>query len=120
MGVRGLRCLMCVTGIRNVTVMDKTNADRQKRYREKQKALRMGGVTGEEVVTDVMTETDQKFEEKKPGYWIYETSPRERNCWMCGKNFETRMELNKFCSPECKEKFLDDSLRASKKLSLSV
>lgn len=96
--------------------MDKTNADRQKRYREKQKALRMGSVTGDDTVTEVMTETDRKFEEKQPGYWIYEISPREKNCWMCGKKFDTRMELNRFCSPECKEKFLDESLRATKKL----
>jgi hypothetical protein len=62
-----------------------------------------------------LTKTDRLFEKKKPGYWIYETLV-ERNCWMCGGKFETRMELNKFCSPGCKERFMDESLRASRKV----
>ncbi len=55
------------------------------------------------------TETDVKFEEKSPGYWIYGKEVKERKCWQCGKPYETRLELNKFCSPKCKEKWLSDA-----------
>ena len=99
-----------------------TNAEKQKRYREKQKALRSGGIVTEvvtgvtESVTQNVTEktkTDRLFEESKPGYWIFEDGePWERECWRCGDGFETRLELNRFCGPECKEKWLRESFRA--------
>ena len=56
-----------------------------------------------------LTETDMKFEEKSPGYWVYGKEVKERKCWQCGKAYETRLELNKFCGPECKEKWLSDA-----------
>ncbi len=56
-----------------------------------------------------LTETDAKFEEKSPGYWIYVKDVKERKCWQCGKPYETRLELNKFCGPKCKEKWLSDA-----------
>ncbi len=55
------------------------------------------------------TPTDAKFEEKSPGYWIYVKEVKERKCWQCSKPFETRLELNKFCGPKCKEKWLSDA-----------
>ncbi len=62
----------------------------------------------EEVAID-RTETDAKFEEVNPGYWIYGKEVKERKCWQCGKGYETRLELNKFCGPKCKEKWLSDA-----------
>ncbi len=59
--------------------------------------------------TPPLTTTDAKFEEKSPGYWIYGNEVKERKCWQCGKHYETRLELNKFCGPECKEKWLSDA-----------
>ncbi len=90
-----------------------TSKERQKRYRERVKALRSGGIVTEDVTgvtcngVESVTATDALFEEKKPGYFIFEEGePWERNCWTCGKKYETRLELNKFCSPKCKEGFL--------------
>ncbi len=56
-----------------------------------------------------LTETDAKFEALSPGYWIYGNEVKDRKCWQCGKPYETRLELNKFCSPGCKEKWLSDT-----------
>ncbi len=55
------------------------------------------------------TETDKLFEIKSPGYWIYGNEVKERKCWQCGKPYGTRLELNKFCGPKCKEKWLSDA-----------
>lgn len=66
-------------------------------------------VTVDSSVSLPMTKTDRKFEESKPGYWIYGKELRARECWMCGEAFETRLELNKFCSPDCKDKWLNDA-----------
>ena len=55
------------------------------------------------------TPTDAKFEEALPGYYIYGSEVKEKKCWQCGKGFETRLALNKFCGPKCKEKWLSDS-----------
>ncbi len=62
----------------------------------------------ETVVTD-RTPTDKLFEDLTPGYWIYGKEVKERKCWQCGKSYETRLELNKFCGPKCKEKWLSDA-----------
>jgi len=56
-----------------------------------------------------LTKTDAKFEAKSPGYWIYGSEVKERECWQCGEPYETRLELNKFCGPKCKEKWLSDA-----------
>jgi hypothetical protein len=61
------------------------------------------------VVPIPMTRTDAKFEEKSPGYWIYGSEVKERECWQCSEKFETRLELNKFCGPKCKEEWLSDA-----------
>src|SRR5712671_5322132 len=101
--------------------MDNTNAERQKRYRSKQKALRKGSVTGEEVTDSVtvlsLNETDSLFDDAMPGYYIFSDIERTHDkmgeplqCWKCGKKFTTRLELNRFCSPVCKDNFLRDAL----------
>ncbi len=66
------------------------------------------GVTPEEHMRS-LTDTDKRFEATTPGYWIYGNEVKERKCWQCGKGYETRLELNKFCGPECKEKWLSDA-----------
>ncbi len=63
-----------------------------------------------------MTATDKLFEEKKPGYWIWDSVVRGKECWMCGLKFETRLELNKFCSPKCKEEWLNEASRNGRKV----
>ncbi len=66
----------------------------------------------EEVIrtaTFLHTETDAKFEDLSPGYWVYSEDVKERKCWQCGKPYKTRLELNKFCGPKCKEKWLSDA-----------
>src|SRR5712671_6522430 len=90
-----------------------TNAEKQKRYRDRQKALRSGAVGVESVtptvtvLVDNMTITDKLFDLDNPGYYIFEKKkPWWRKCWMCGKEYETRLELNKFCTPTCKDQYL--------------
>ncbi len=58
---------------------------------------------------EIHTPTDAEFERKSPGYWIYGNEVKERKCWQCGKGYKTRLELNKFCGPKCKEKWLSDA-----------
>jgi hypothetical protein len=65
----------------------------------------------------ILNTTDQAFEDKKPGYYIFEKTVQlnkdgtPRNCWYCKKDFETRLEMNKFCCPDHKERWLTASLR---------
>ena len=95
-----------------------TNKERQKRYRERQKALRAGGIVTESVTEGItaspsVTDTDVMFEKAKPGYYIFEYGePWERKCWKCGTAYSTRLELNKFCSPTCKDEFLAEASRS--------
>lgn len=56
-----------------------------------------------------LTKTDRKFEEQRPNYWIYGKEVIERECWKCGTRFKTRLEMNKFCGPKCKEGWLSDA-----------
>ncbi len=61
------------------------------------------GVTrgAREVVQDIpLTSTDRKFEALYPGYYIYVKDVKKRECFECGRKFETRLELLKFCSPQ--------------------
>lgn len=53
-----------------------------------------------------MTETDTKFSEDRPGYYIFVKETFERNCMNCGKKFKTNMSLNRFCKPACKNEVL--------------
>ncbi len=78
-----------------------------------------GGVTPEAgvVVERPMTRTDRAFENDRPNYYIFKQDAVERACWACGVAFKTRMELNKFCSPKCKNSWLTSAfgkLKASK------
>ncbi len=56
-----------------------------------------------------MTRTDRLFETRLPNYYVYGSEKKERACWKCGEAFTTRMELNKFCSPKCKDGYLDEA-----------
>lgn len=65
---------------------------------------------------DGLTDTDQEFELTRPGYWIYGKEIKKRECWKCGEEYETRLEMNKFCNPRCKEEWLSESFGSLKKL----
>ena len=52
---------------------------------------------------------DADFEVDRPGYYIFGSEVKERECWMCGEGFKTRMELNKFCGPKCKDEWLEEA-----------
>ena len=62
-----------------------------------------------EAVQVTLTRTDRKFETDRPGYYIFGVEVNERECWKCGEGFKTRMELNKFCGPKCKDEWLSDA-----------
>ncbi len=72
--------------------------------------LETGGVTPEPRPEVHRTRTDRLFEIRLPGYYIYGSEKKERACWKCGEAFTTRMELNKFCSPRCKDGYLDEAV----------
>ncbi len=82
---------------------------------EKEAVVETGLGDSDDVISDGRivvvnrTETDAKFEAVNPGYWVYGNDVKERKCWRCGKPYETRLELNKFCGPKCKEKWLSDA-----------
>ena len=94
-------------------------AEKQKRYRERQKDEKVTeSVTKQAgnapiVTQSGMTRTDALFEARKPGYYIFEAL-RSRKCWQCGDNFDTRLDLNKFCSPDCKDNYLKGALNVQK------
>ncbi len=76
-----------------------------------------GEVTPEAVVEVPRTRTDRLFENDRPNYYIFKQDAVERACWACGGAFKTRMELNKFCGPKCKNSWLTSAfgkLKASK------
>lgn len=58
------------------------------------------------VPIEPMTATDREFELARPGYYIFGEEVKERECWKCGIKYETRMDMNKFCGPKCKEEWL--------------
>ncbi len=80
------------------------------------------GVVGSEPAVEVpRTRSDVKFERDRPGYYIFQKDVIERACWKCGDKFETRLEMNKFCGPKCKEGWLSDAfgkLRSQSKPNL--
>jgi protein-arginine kinase activator protein McsA len=80
-----------------------------RKRRERQK------VEGDQKARVDLSVTDQAFDAAKPGYFIFREKSEERKCWNCSDTFETKLELNKFCSPKCKEEFLRDSLNANRK-----
>jgi hypothetical protein len=53
-----------------------------------------------------MTKTDETFEADKPGYWIYDEEVYVEKCLQCGKEFETQLELNRFCTREHQKEWL--------------
>ena len=62
-----------------------------------------------EAVVANLTRTDRKFERDRPGYYIFGEEVKEKRCWRCGEEFKTRMELNKFCGPKCKDEWLEEA-----------
>jgi hypothetical protein len=94
----------------------KRAAEKARRESENYRSGAVSGVgvvveqSAEENVTAVnLTRTDAKFEADRPRYYIFGKEVKERDCWMCGKKYETRLELNKFCSPKCKNEWLDQA-----------
>lgn len=62
-------------------------------------------VTGDEG----MTPTDQVKEKDRPWWYVFGKVIREVDCWLCGKRYETRLEMSRFCSPKCKTAYLDSA-----------
>lgn len=61
------------------------------------------------------TPTDMAFEKYRPGYYIFDKELYSRDCFSCGKKFETHLEMTKFCSPDCKNLLLSKfSFKGSK------
>lgn len=58
------------------------------------------------VVEHKDTPTDLLFEESHPGYYKFDNEVYARDCFSCGEAFTTRLELTKFCSPDCKNLLL--------------
>ncbi len=97
----------------------------EERLKKEQKEDRSGGVDASEAPVECateqfmtpspMTKTDALFEARNPGYWIYQEEVIERDCWKCGTKFETRLEMNKFCGPKCKEEWLSMTFGRLKK-----
>jgi hypothetical protein len=58
------------------------------------------------------TSTDALFHQYKPDWYLGEKESWSRRCWRCGERYSTRLELNKFCSPDCKNEYLREALHA--------
>jgi len=65
---------------------------------------------------DKLSDTDALFDADRPGWYIFDSDSKKRECWKCGAGFETRLGMNKFCSPKCKNEFLDSAGRKSSTL----
>lgn len=59
------------------------------------------------ITANKMSKTDRLFDADRPGWYIFDGVEKERECWKCGKEYRTRLSMNKFCSPGCKNEFLD-------------
>ena len=53
------------------------------------------------------TQTDQLFDDYRPGFYKFEGEPRSRECFSCDKKYTTRLDRLRFCSPTCQQKFLN-------------
>lgn len=53
------------------------------------------------------TQTDQLFDDYRPGFYKFEGEPRNRECFSCDKKYSTRLDRLRFCSPTCQQKFLN-------------
>lgn len=53
-----------------------------------------------------LTRTDALYEAENPGYYEYQAERERRECIVCGKPYETRLEMNRFCAPECKREMI--------------
>lgn len=64
-------------------------------------------------IDDTITKTDQLFVDdvvERNGYknWYkFDKEPHKEDCWQCKKRFETRLKLNRYCSPACRDKALE-------------
>lgn len=56
-----------------------------------------------------LSKSDQLKDQDRPGWYIFGDVEREKNCWKCGKKFTTRLEMGRFCSPKCRNEFLDST-----------
>lgn len=56
-----------------------------------------------------LTRVDRLFDAYRPGWYIFGKEVRNVECWKCGKGYTTTLEMNRFCSPKCKDGFLDSA-----------
>ena len=55
----------------------------------------------------VLSKTDQKFWSLRPGYYDFTKDGQwGRKCRNCHEDFVTRLEHNRFCSPNCRNEWL--------------
>lgn len=54
-----------------------------------------------------LTRTDRELESSKPDYYKFDDEVYKKQCFICKKDFKTRLPLNKLCSLKCKQKFFD-------------
>jgi protein-arginine kinase activator protein McsA len=101
-------------------------AEKQKAYRERKRGNvtipgeNVTGVTEQEsIVTQELSVTDKLFDADRPGWYIFGAETKERGCWKCGDTYETRLEMNKFCSPACKNLYLKEAFEMGKKETVS-
>lgn len=82
--------------------------EKKREQRAKAKAAKVDEVVVARVEKklEAMTETDVLFEMENPGYWVWMEKAVKRECMVCEKPFETRLELNRFCGPECKREMI--------------
>lgn len=78
---------------------------------------RSGAIAGVAPKSSTLSRTDQKFDEDRPGWYIFGKEVKDGNCWTCGKPFKTQLEMNRFCSTKCKNEYLA-TISPSKKITL--
>lgn len=54
-----------------------------------------------------LTRVDKLFDAYRPNWYIFGKEVRKVECWECKKSYTTTLEMNRFCSPKCKNTFLD-------------
>jgi hypothetical protein len=52
------------------------------------------------------SETDNLFNDYRPGYYVFAEEVRKLECHDCGKKFTTRLANLRFCSPDCQQRML--------------
>lgn len=102
-----MRCLNCDTEFTG-TKRAKFCSDKCRvQYARNNSSVTKPSDTESSVTQNRVTETDQLFENKNPGYYKFEDEVFSRTCLICDKKFKTRLKLLKTCSPAHMTEMLD-------------